>query len=76
MAAASAVDDSHSKRHELGRKLKLPFRELKEKLHHNHHLSDAKVHLIHQKYLGPNIHILTNKCSPLAGTKSASSQTW
>lgn len=36
--------------HGLGSKLKLPFRELKDKLHHDHHLSDVKVHLAHQKY--------------------------
>lgn len=39
----------HHGLHDLGSKLKLPFRELKDKLHHNHHLSDAKVHLAHKK---------------------------
>lgn len=34
--------------HHVGAKLRHPFHELKEKLHHTH-LSDAKVHLIHQK---------------------------
>ncbi|KAK5658338.1 hypothetical protein OQA88_2314 [Cercophora sp. LCS_1] len=33
----------------IGEKLRHPFHELKEKLHHTH-LSDAKVHLIHQKH--------------------------
>lgn len=53
MAAASTMakpedkhyDDSHS----IGQKLKLPIREVKEKLHNSSHLHDAKVHLIHQK---------------------------
>jgi phospholipase D1/2 len=49
MAATTTDEGSPSKHHELGRKLTLPFRELKEKLHHNNHLHDAKVHIIHQK---------------------------
>ncbi|KAL2152997.1 hypothetical protein VTH82DRAFT_4152 [Thermothelomyces myriococcoides] len=39
----------NSKHHELGHKLKLPFRELKDKLVHNEHLHHAKVRLIHKK---------------------------
>ncbi|KAK0620447.1 hypothetical protein B0T14DRAFT_567190 [Immersiella caudata] len=35
--------------HGVSQKLKHPFHELKEKLHHTH-LQDAKVHLIHQKH--------------------------
>jgi phospholipase D1/2 len=52
MTAISVPNESpsQSKHHEFGRKLKLPFHGLKEKLHHSHHLNDAKVHLIHQKY--------------------------
>jgi phospholipase D1/2 len=49
MTAASPPEVADGKHHDLGRKLKLPFRELKEKLGHNHHLHDAKVHLAHQK---------------------------
>ncbi|KAL2159472.1 hypothetical protein VTH06DRAFT_2477 [Thermothelomyces fergusii] len=42
--------EAASKNHELGHKLTLPFRELKDKLSHSEHLHDAKVHLIHQKH--------------------------
>lgn len=49
MTAPNEADGSHNSHHELGRKMKLPFHDLKEKLHHSHHLHDAKVHLIHQK---------------------------
>jgi len=50
MVKESAPDGSHSEHHHhLGDKIKLPFRELKDKLHHSHHLGDVKVHLIHQK---------------------------
>jgi hypothetical protein len=38
-----------SKHHELGSKFKLPFRELKDKLNHNNHFTNAKIHLAHQK---------------------------
>jgi phospholipase D1/2 len=49
VSSADGSDGKHHGHHELGNKLKLPFRELKEKLHHNHHLSDVKVHLVHKK---------------------------
>ncbi|KAL2177077.1 uncharacterized protein P884DRAFT_292301 [Thermothelomyces heterothallicus CBS 202.75] len=48
--SAPGAGESHSKHHELGHKLKLPFRELKDKLSHSKHLHDAKVHLIQQKH--------------------------
>ncbi|KAL2130596.1 hypothetical protein VTI74DRAFT_6195 [Chaetomium olivicolor] len=59
MAAMAAPDEAHSENHGVGQKLKLPFRELKEKLHHNHNhnhdhnnhrLSEIKIRLIHQKH--------------------------
>lgn len=49
MAGIAAPEEPHSKHRELGEKLKLPFRGLKDKLGHSDHLHDAKVHLIHQK---------------------------
>ncbi|KAL1842573.1 hypothetical protein VTJ49DRAFT_4856 [Mycothermus thermophilus] len=36
--------------HHLGDKLKLPFRELRDKLHNSQHLHNAKVRLIHKKH--------------------------
>ncbi|KAK4121674.1 phospholipase D/nuclease [Parathielavia appendiculata] len=42
--------ESTGKDHDVGEKFKLPFRGLREKLHHSHNLQDAKVHLIHQKH--------------------------
>lgn len=49
MATVSTAAEPHSKHHDLGQKLKLPFRGLKDKLSHSDHLHDAKIHLIHQK---------------------------
>lgn len=53
VSSTEGPDGTHHGHHGLGSKLKLPFRELKDKLHHDHHLSDVKVHLAHQKYGGP-----------------------
>ncbi|KAL2139210.1 hypothetical protein VTI28DRAFT_5498 [Corynascus sepedonium] len=50
MATGSTAAEPHSKHHDLGQKLKLPFRGLKDKLSHSDHLHDAKIHLIHQKH--------------------------
>ncbi|KAJ4300569.1 hypothetical protein N0V88_003248 [Collariella sp. IMI 366227] len=57
MTAVAAPEDAHSKSHGLGSKLKLPFREAKDKVHvhdhsddHHNPLTRAKIHLIHQKH--------------------------
>ncbi|KAK3389532.1 hypothetical protein B0H63DRAFT_492449 [Podospora didyma] len=44
------LDGDTESHHSLGDRIKLPFHNLKEKLHKNHQLHDAKVHLIHQKH--------------------------
>lgn len=44
-----STTEEPSKHHDLGSKLKLPFRELKDRLNNNNHLANAKVHLVHQK---------------------------
>ncbi|KAH6631507.1 hypothetical protein F5144DRAFT_648256 [Chaetomium tenue] len=49
MAPGSTTEEP-SKHNGLGSKLKLPFRELRDRLNHNNHLSNAKVHLVHQKH--------------------------
>ena len=43
-------DGGHKQHGSIGEKLKHPFQELREKLK-NTQLHDAKVHLIHQKYV-------------------------
>jgi hypothetical protein len=70
------MGEDDGKPESFGDKLKNPFHELKEALH-NTHLHDAKVHLIHQKYVtifeaGLLGEVLTNH----PDTRSGNWQTW
>jgi phospholipase D1/2 len=49
MARVAAPQKHHGKHPGVGKRLKLPFRGLKDKLNHSEHLHDIKVHIIHQK---------------------------